>query len=51
MDTIKIGGKIDSNNAAEFEKRLLSAAGENYGISRLMQVNLNISHPQACVFF
>ena len=30
-NTIKINGKIDSNNAAEFEKQLLSAAGENYG--------------------
>lgn len=30
-DTISINGKIDSNNAAEFETRLLSAAGENYG--------------------
>ena len=30
-NTIKINGKIDSNNAAEFEKSLLSAAGENYG--------------------
>ena len=30
-NTIKITGKIDSNNAVEFENRLLSAAGENYG--------------------
>ncbi|MBR1736220.1 MAG: anti-sigma factor antagonist [Firmicutes bacterium] len=30
-NTIKINGKIDSNNASEFEKQLLSAAGENYG--------------------
>ena len=30
-DIIKISGKIDSNNAAEFEKQLLSAAGENCG--------------------
>ena len=30
-NTIKIKGKIDSNNAAEFEKQLLSAASENYG--------------------
>ena len=29
-DTIKISGKIDSTNAAEFEKNLFSAAGENY---------------------
>ncbi|MBQ6554704.1 MAG: anti-sigma factor antagonist [Firmicutes bacterium] len=29
-NTIKINGKIDSNNAAEFEKNLLSAAGANY---------------------
>ena len=29
-NTIKINGKIDSNNAAEFENELLSAAGENY---------------------
>ncbi|MBQ6554722.1 MAG: anti-sigma factor antagonist [Firmicutes bacterium] len=30
-NTIKINGRIDSNNAAEFEKQLLLAAGENYG--------------------
>ena len=29
-DTIKINGKIDSTNAAEFEKNLFSAAGEEY---------------------
>ena len=30
-DLIEIFGKIDSNNAAELEKQLLSAVGENYG--------------------
>ncbi|MBQ9519737.1 MAG: phosphotransferase [Firmicutes bacterium] len=29
-NTIKISGRTDSNNVAEFEKKLLSAAGENY---------------------